>query len=154
MVSSSPHISSLSIRGYRSFRDLELNNLGRINLITGKNSSGKSSLLEAIQMLAEGGGVSVIKRTLEQREELPDGDNDILGCMGRSLFRQLGSCLRAFPNFLKTHPQFSWAHREEGEWLLPFRSVFTRPVFMWTAQISFRATRQPVLKAREPSPSK
>ena len=46
---------SLRIRNYRVFSDLEINNLARINLIGGKNNSGKTSLLEAIFLLSSGG---------------------------------------------------------------------------------------------------
>ena len=42
---------SLRIRNFRGFRDLTLDNLARINLITGKNNSGKTTLLEALLLL-------------------------------------------------------------------------------------------------------
>ena len=45
---------SLRIRNYRVFKDLEISGLHRINLIAGKNNSGKTSLLEAIFLLAQG----------------------------------------------------------------------------------------------------
>ena len=44
-------IKSLRIRNYRVFKDLEVGGLKRINLIAGKNNSGKTSLLEAICLL-------------------------------------------------------------------------------------------------------
>lgn len=40
--------TSFKISNFRGFRQLELNDLGRINLITGKNNVGKTSLLEQI----------------------------------------------------------------------------------------------------------
>ena len=46
---------SLRIRNYRVFKDLEISGLHRINLIAGKNNSGKTSLLEAIFLLSSGG---------------------------------------------------------------------------------------------------
>ena len=46
---------SLRIRNYRVFSDLEIGDLSRINLIGGKNNSGKTSLLEAIFLLSAGG---------------------------------------------------------------------------------------------------
>ena len=46
---------SLRIRNYRVFDDLEMSGLHRVNLIAGRNNSGKTSLLEAIFLLAGGG---------------------------------------------------------------------------------------------------
>jgi predicted ATPase len=39
---------SIRIQNFRQFRDLKLEGLGQINLITGKNDTGKTSLLEAL----------------------------------------------------------------------------------------------------------
>jgi AAA15 family ATPase/GTPase len=39
---------SFAIKNFKNFKNLELNDLERVNLIIGKNNSGKSSLLEAI----------------------------------------------------------------------------------------------------------
>ena len=47
-------LEKLHIRNYRIFRDLEIDQLRRINLIAGRNNSGKTSLLEAIFLLAGG----------------------------------------------------------------------------------------------------
>jgi energy-coupling factor transporter ATP-binding protein EcfA2 len=41
-------ISSISIENFRCFKHLEVNDLGKINILVGKNGSGKSSLLEAV----------------------------------------------------------------------------------------------------------
>ena len=41
-------LERLHIRNYRVFKDLKIDNLSRINLIAGKNNSGKTSLLETI----------------------------------------------------------------------------------------------------------
>lgn len=42
------------IQRFRGLEDLELSGLGRINLIVGRNNSGKTSLLEALALLAAG----------------------------------------------------------------------------------------------------
>jgi hypothetical protein len=44
-------LHTLKIRNFRGFRDFELRNLGRINLLMGKNNTGKTSILEAVQLL-------------------------------------------------------------------------------------------------------
>ena len=46
---------SLRIRNYRVFDDLEMTGLHRVNLIAGRNNSGKTSLLEAIFLLCGAG---------------------------------------------------------------------------------------------------
>ncbi len=45
-------IQKLHISGFKCFRDLDLPQLGRINLFVGKNNSGKSSILEAVELFA------------------------------------------------------------------------------------------------------
>ena len=52
-------LNSLRIRNYRGFKDLKVDGLNRINLIAGKNNSGKTSLLEAIFLLCGGGDPSL-----------------------------------------------------------------------------------------------
>jgi AAA15 family ATPase/GTPase len=46
-------INSLSLENFRGFRQLELTNLARVNLIGGVNNAGKTALLEAIYLFAE-----------------------------------------------------------------------------------------------------
>jgi predicted ATPase len=41
-------IESIEIQNFRCFRKLKLDGLGKINIVVGGNSSGKTSLLEAI----------------------------------------------------------------------------------------------------------
>jgi AAA15 family ATPase/GTPase len=43
-------IESFKIENYRLFRDLEIKSLKRVNLIIGKNNSGKSTFLEAVRL--------------------------------------------------------------------------------------------------------
>jgi ABC-type transport system involved in cytochrome c biogenesis ATPase subunit len=46
-------LTEITIANFRSFEDLKLTGLGRVNLIVGKNNTGKTSLLEAISILAD-----------------------------------------------------------------------------------------------------
>lgn len=62
-------IGALSIDGFRALRHLEINGLGRVNLITGRNNTGKSSVLEALRILASNGSSPEIYRILHYREE-------------------------------------------------------------------------------------
>ena len=44
-------LKSVKIENFRGFKSFELQQLGRINLLVGENNSGKTSILEAIQIL-------------------------------------------------------------------------------------------------------
>lgn len=45
-------LDSLSIKNFRLFKELTIERLGRVNLIVGKNNSGKTGLLEALLIYA------------------------------------------------------------------------------------------------------
>jgi AAA15 family ATPase/GTPase len=45
------YISDLTIESFRGINDLQLKNLGEINIIVGANNSGKTSILEAVSLL-------------------------------------------------------------------------------------------------------
>ncbi len=54
---------NLAIRNFRGLSNLEIPRLGRINLVTGKNNSGKTSLLEALFLLSGAGDPSLALTT-------------------------------------------------------------------------------------------
>ncbi len=62
-------IKQLEIKNYRTLKNLKLADLGRINLITGKNNTGKSSLLEALSLCINGGNPEYLKHLLATRDE-------------------------------------------------------------------------------------
>lgn len=62
-------LNSLEIRNFRGFRHLQIERLGRVNLIVGKNNVGKSSLLEALQLYAQRGSPVLIWEFLRGRDE-------------------------------------------------------------------------------------
>jgi len=61
--------NSLEIRGYRAFRDLRIEKLGRVNLIVGQNNVGKSCLLEALQIYAHRAHPTFLWQLLEAHDE-------------------------------------------------------------------------------------
>lgn len=63
-------IDSIKVVGFRALSELTVRELGRVNLITGKNSAGKTSFLEALWILGTGGSISTIRAILENREEV------------------------------------------------------------------------------------
>ena len=52
-------LKRLQIRNFRGFNALEIDQLSGINIIAGKNNSGKTSLLEAIFLLSGGGNAQL-----------------------------------------------------------------------------------------------
>jgi AAA15 family ATPase/GTPase len=48
-------IRALTIENFRSLRRFRMTGLGRVNLLVGTNNCGKSSILEAIHVLARPG---------------------------------------------------------------------------------------------------
>lgn len=69
-------INSLNIEGFRAFRSLKIPALGQINLITGGNDTGKSSILECLRILASDASPSVLHNILTCREEYEEGRDD------------------------------------------------------------------------------
>ncbi|MGB3781192.1 MAG: AAA family ATPase [Tunicatimonas sp.] len=62
-------LPSLSIRNYRNLKSLDIERLARVNLIAGKNNTGKTSLLEAVSLYAAGGSLQWIDELLKARGE-------------------------------------------------------------------------------------
>ena len=63
------HYPNLTIRGFRAIKDFTTEGLGRVTLITGKNNSGKSSLLEALYLHATNAAPAIVNDILSAREE-------------------------------------------------------------------------------------
>lgn len=63
-------LPSFGVRGFRAFRDLEIGELGRVNLFVGLNNAGKTSLLEAIHLYAGGAIPTRFRQLLSAREEM------------------------------------------------------------------------------------
>ena len=62
-------IESLQIEGFRAFQNFSLSGLGRINLIVGENNSGKTSVLEAVQLVASRGDLLALSSITGRRGE-------------------------------------------------------------------------------------
>jgi hypothetical protein len=60
-------ISSLNISGYKLFRDLDLPSLGGVNLFVGKNNTGKTCLLEAVDLYSSSSPWDIL-RVASRRE--------------------------------------------------------------------------------------
>jgi len=90
-------IESLHVSGFKLFRDVTLPRLGRLNLFVGENNSGKSCLLEAINLYAGRAPVTDVLETAAERsaDRLRPWDPVNLTEEGTSL----------------THPVFDLFHR-------------------------------------------
>lgn len=63
-------LKALSIRGYRGLESYHVADMARVNLIVGKNNCGKTSVLEAIELLVSGGNPSVFNTLGRRRNEI------------------------------------------------------------------------------------
>lgn len=63
------NLENVTIHQFRGLRDLELKDLGRINLLVGINNSGKTSVLEALSVYCHPLDIKVWLSTANQREQ-------------------------------------------------------------------------------------
>src|SRR5579884_2116928 len=62
-------LNSLEIHNFRAFEHLQIERLGRVNLIVGNNNVGKTCLLEALQLYAQRGSPRLILEQLRSHDE-------------------------------------------------------------------------------------
>lgn len=64
------NINSIEINQFRGIRQLTISNISKINLIVGDNNSGKTTFLEAVQLLFAKSQLSSVKNIIKQRTVL------------------------------------------------------------------------------------
>ncbi|MBD9361358.1 AAA family ATPase [Methylomonas fluvii] len=69
-------LTNLRIKNFRMLEDLEIPKLGRVNLIVGKNNSGKSSILEAIRIYTEKADREFLREILINHDESVTFDHE------------------------------------------------------------------------------
>ena len=57
-------IKNLNIENFRGYQLFQMKNLGRVNLIVGANNCGKTTVLEAINILINHGNLATIWMTI------------------------------------------------------------------------------------------
>ncbi|MEI3649532.1 MAG: AAA family ATPase [Dolichospermum lemmermannii FEM_B0920] len=62
-------LKSVKIENFRGFKSFELQQLGRINLLVGENNSGKTSILEAIQLFCSQCNLEILRERMNNRSE-------------------------------------------------------------------------------------
>ena len=74
------HLQNLHIEGFRGIDALSIPRLGRVTLLAGKNSVGKTTVLDAVRVYAARGRHMALRNLLSRREEMSiaideDGDS-------------------------------------------------------------------------------
>lgn len=64
-------LDSLRITNFRCLEHFEVARLGRLNLIVGANNSGKSTVLEALQVYAGNANAALLAELAESHDEIP-----------------------------------------------------------------------------------
>lgn len=64
------HLPNLSIENFRAINWLEIPKLGRVTLIVGENSVGKTTILDAVRVFADRGNFLTLRALLQNREEV------------------------------------------------------------------------------------
>jgi AAA15 family ATPase/GTPase len=63
-------INSFEIKNFRNLNGLSIKNFERVNLISGKNNTGKTNLLQAIELFVSDFNFDILKKQLESKREL------------------------------------------------------------------------------------
>ncbi len=61
-------LTSIEIKNFRTFPYLKIEELAQVNLVTGKNNVGKTTLLEAVHFYAYHGSPHVLRQVVDPRE--------------------------------------------------------------------------------------
>ena len=77
------HLPDLTIKGFRGIEELSFPRLGRVTLLAGKNSIGKTTVLDAVGIYAARGSYPALSSLLWGREEVftgtdEDGDTTLM----------------------------------------------------------------------------
>ncbi|MCU0286241.1 MAG: AAA family ATPase [Acidobacteria bacterium] len=132
-----PKIDSLTIEHFRVFKRLPINGLGQINLITGKNNTGKSSILEALRILASDASPIVIDNILRYREEDIGETEEQIRHIDNERVLQISNLFHGFPQLsdksqtiviLAKGPQSSMRLSLEVAWVSEERSQEGQPL--------------------------
>ena len=92
-----PRFGRLELQRFRAFRDVRIDGLGRVNLITGRNNTGKSSVLEALRILTTNGALDVICDILRYREEDGVGADEESNAHDPESLFQVSGLFHGFP---------------------------------------------------------
>ena len=133
-------IRTLTIENFRCFEQFELHDLGRVNLLVGGNNSGKTSVLEAVELVTANGYPFALNACLARRGQIsysPELRRDTYRLDVRRLFHGhrviLGSHLRVTAltdeneKPLRFTASLVEANEDELEWLGATSDQFDHP---------------------------
>ena len=68
-------LTRVDIENYRGFKSYRMDGLAQVNLLVGKNNSGKTALAEAIHLVTAGGDPAVLAEAAQRRGEMTAFDD-------------------------------------------------------------------------------
>lgn len=149
------HLTNLSIGGFRGIDHLSIPRLGRVTLLAGKNSVGKTTVLDAVRVYAARGRYPVLYELLRNRQEVTetmDDDGDRTpGLDWASLF---------FGRDTHAVGEICVGPRNEEDQLLirsiddPQKDLFSEDNDRIGIEVSFRNNRQALVGLQSPSRSR
>lgn len=100
-------LPSFEVQGFRAFKDLRIERLGRVNLIVGKNNVGKTALLEALQLYASlhasQGNPALVWEQLTSRDEMQHRTNGSRAAVISELLSSLRHLFLERPDLVRRH---------------------------------------------------
>lgn len=127
-------IDSLTIRGFRSLSELQIPTLSKVNLITGKNNAGKSSLLEAIRIFITKGSTDTLRSILSYREELTPTSGTRAGGYDSMIeqedFNLIRSLFLNYPDILSQTQRVELSISATGSFSSRFNHLSIKPTWM------------------------
>jgi len=111
-------LKELHISNYRLFDDLTIPELGQVNLIAGKNNTGKTALLEALRIWAARGGSTTINHLLKTRGEFTPSRHDSYDSLfPRNKLEEIGNLTLAINELrIKEKSRLNMESRFTVEW--------------------------------------
>ena len=67
-------LKTLELSRYRRFESYRLGGLMRVNLLVGMNNCGKTSILEAVELLVSGGSLSALQESAVRHGEIDEDE--------------------------------------------------------------------------------
>ena len=62
-------INTFYVANFKGFKEIKIPELGHLNLVVGKNNSGKSTLLEALMLYSAAGSESILDEISVNHDE-------------------------------------------------------------------------------------
>lgn len=133
-------LDSLRVQNFRTFKNLEIDRLGRVNLIVGENNVGKTSVLEALHLYVRGGTGRLADDILDER------DLERLDASRSTEESEFGVALPAIRHLFHGRPDLSFLSSDDEVIEAPTISISSRPEHNreLTIELTFNAQKTSV----------